>query len=229
MNWMTRTLVVGVLFVGAAKVEGATVTLNAAADTFIGKNVFGRNTNYNDSPILRANLREDWYPDENYPCYTLLKFDLSSFAGQTIEGDVTLKLEMLGQSGNVWRGVRVGELLNDWDPLTATYNNTNRSANWFAYSAVAPYGVKEWTIPQEIVQSWTDSPSTNFGLILNSDRPEYYEPSIFASLENTGGYAVPHLVFETSSSSVPEPSSLAIFASFGALGLFTARRRRRAG
>jgi hypothetical protein len=162
-----------------------------------------------------------------YRTFPLLWFDLSQFAGGTVNGSTAeLRLELIGSwnNTNVSQSVSVRELQSNWTEATTSFSNFGNigfnesihTGNNLTTRNVSYNGSSEFIsfiIPSSIIQNWIDDPTTNYGLILISNTTLNQTDLKFASSE---GFSAPMLYFDVTP--VPVPSSM--FLLFSGLLLF---------
>ena len=144
--------------------------------------------NYSADP----NVMTYTWPDNQVANAIVMKFDLASVPPGSIVSDATLMLALVESDllPELTYNVSANKVINR-DPVVAEANGNNADATtpWtpsacchdgvpLAQSDISsPYatvavdklpGYKAWTIT-DMVQEWLDDPSTNFGVLLNSD------------------------------------------------------------
>jgi len=168
----------------AASVQTATVVISPTADAFLGIDA----TNYGSAATLNVYT----WPDKKIANAIVLKFDLASIpAGATISSAaLNLNLTKSDATGDPTYTVTVHKIVNKNPDLTRatgyTYNGANAwTPNTCCYNNIplaqadigAPVdtkavdktpGFKQWDVTS-LVQGWLSTPSTNFGLLVNSD------------------------------------------------------------
>ncbi|WP_438481711.1 DNRLRE domain-containing protein [Oleiharenicola lentus] len=216
----------------------AQITVTASADTVLlnhGETPNSATTNYSSAISLQSLVPANG----DYQSYPLFKFDLSSYAGTTVSGDAIFSLHVLGGSG-VNRPIQLLNLKGAVDFSTVTWDSYGTAfavtPNVYAPTDSATYGaaiggeqtftpvagaVSTFVIPASTVQSWIDSPSTNYGFAFFRSGLNYTEGlADFSSIEGVQGATLSF----SSASAIPEPSTYA--AMFGACALgFAAYRR----
>ena len=179
----------------------ASITLTPSQDTFVTDSPYipgSENSSHGSDPILYA-IRGAW---GNYT-YSLIQFDLSSYAGQNVMGPATLELHINGQGcflRSIPRTISLHEVLIPWDG-NATFVNpfsfaagptfgfdTDVDAAALAtrevlYNEPTPYWVS-WTIPAEVLQRWIDDPASNHGLIVANEEGANKYDLTFDSMED---------------------------------------------
>jgi len=212
-------------FIGCLPVSAQTLT--ASEDTFITihPELSGENSNHGPDTFLYM-VGDNLSP---YATSPLVKFDLSLFSGQTVQGDATFSIHVSYASeigGD--RFIDIHQVLTPWTQGSVTWNNfgatpgiqfgTDTAASPLDSELLAPgeYPVTlEFTIPHSLVQSWIDSPENNHGILLHMIAGSDVN---FDSTE-LGGIQ-PSLTFTI----VPEPS--AALLALGSAALLMRRRRR---
>ena len=173
-------VLVSIMGLSSDRAFGDLVTLDAAADTFIADHVGLGNadSNYND--------RHDMWCITDIPsvtAYPMVLFDLTPYAGQTVLGDATFQAYLYnGFLQDQPRDVQAGEITKSWTPADVTFSSFDlasggvdwipsavTSVSWSQSQQTAHYVT--WTIPEEIVQGWIDSPSANYGIVLWNKSP----------------------------------------------------------
>jgi hypothetical protein len=227
---MRNILIGGVLTVLLALLPGASAfggvfAVGAVADTYITEhpNLGGPSSIHGGDQTL---FEIGSYTFESYP---LIRFDLSGFAGQTVFGPASLKLNVV----STWSGDTVSQtiealaVLIPWDESTVSWNSFGPGpicgTNVFCVSldtvsvTVSPGSVVTFSnLPSALLQQWINNPAANYGLLLMSTTLTVHEDITFASRESTIAPG-PGLTFQT----IPEPSTLLLvgsgFAGFAAM------------
>lgn len=210
------------------------ITLNPTADTFLMKSY--DDVSAVETPQNSANSEYLYVVqsfDDAYQSVSLLYFDLSPYSGIKVTSDATLTLyydSLKADSYGLSRTIEVRLLATAFDPATATFNNYS-ATNWsgadslvFTFNDVVGTGGQigdsgslTFALTSGILQSWIDSPETNFGIALVGETPvtaDIYGYSMESSFP-------PELSF----TAVPEPSTYAALAGAAVLGLALWRRR----
>ena len=168
----------------AASVQTSTAVISPSADGFLNINA----TNYGTSSVLSVYT----WPDHKIANASVLKFDLASIpAGATISSaTLNLNLTESDATADPTYTATVHKILdknpdlsratgytydgtNAWTPNTCCYNNiplaqADIGAAVDAKSIDKTPGFKQWDVTS-LVQGWLTTPSTNFGLLVNSD------------------------------------------------------------
>jgi hypothetical protein len=200
---------------------GAT-TLTPVADTFvtIHSSLGSTNSNHGSDTTLFviANFGQP------VATQSLVRFDLSAYAGQIVQGPVTFSMHVQGTDfGNpnaADRNIGVGSIGVAWDEYTVTRGNfvpvaaplTQQSVH---YVTSADDGYVSWTLPAAYVQTWIDAPVSNNGLLIENLSGGPLNDLQFGSRESANP---PLLTF-----TVPEPSALAALC-VGAVGVIGRKR-----
>jgi len=163
---------------------GNTITLLPNADTFLNIN----NANYSS----RGQINLHTWPSNTISNVILMQFDLSSIPnGSTIQ-NATLNLSLIGSDSyadptytvsahkiinvNPDLSLATGETydgVNSWIPNSCCYNNfplaqSDISAAYDTQEVDKTIEFKTWDLT-EMVQEWVNTPTINYGLLLNAD------------------------------------------------------------
>ena len=158
---------------------GQVLTVSASADTMITvhSGLGGANSTHgSDATLYTIGL-------DGFNTYSLVRFDLSLYDGQTVVADGAFRMYLAGAfpAPAVDRTVNVYEVLINWDAATATYNNFGGSPGiqsgtdvsgvptataLLSWNSDADDGYRSWTIPQSLLQNWINNPATNRGFLL---------------------------------------------------------------
>jgi hypothetical protein len=205
---------------------GAT-TLTPVADTFITVHptLGGASSNHgSDSSLFVIG------PNAPQPVvsHTLVRFDLSAYAGQTVQGPVAFSMYVQGtdfnNSGVPDRNIIVRNIAGTWGENTVNANNATLvpgvtvATQSVHYLTSADNGYVSWTLPAAYVQTWIDAPLSNDGLFVQNLTGGPLNDLQFGSRESGNP---PLLTF-----TVPEPSALAALC-VGAVGVIGRKRGRR--
>jgi hypothetical protein len=144
-------------------------------------------TNYSTDPLLRTYT----WPTSKPANVAILKFDLSSVPAGTTVQQATLNVALVQSDGVADTYTVAAQKITGHNPVIATANGytadgvTNWSPSTCCYNGIPlaeadisiPYdrqtlgttaGFNVWTLTN-MVQEWVNSPSTNFGVLLNAD------------------------------------------------------------
>lgn len=225
----------------------AQFSVPATADTFISKNDPGV------APGASTLLSSIQVENGDYQNFTFIKFDLTSFAGQTVTGNGTLSLRLVSSYGPglplAGDNFQLKALASAFDEATTNYINygfnvgdtyqgpaiINSLANIggaqsYDFTGATLPVTLNFLVPAATLQSWIDAPAGNFGLAItrNYDSSGFRQDNVnldFASIES--GFA-PEISFNTSASAIPEPSTYAAIAGALTMGVAVLRRRQQA-
>jgi len=230
---MRNMLIGGVLAVLVAWLPGAAafggvIVVGAAADTYITEhpNLGGPSSVHGGDPTLFE------IGSSIFKSYPLIRFDLSAFAGQSVIGFASLRLNVVGTwQVPVSQTIDVLPVLVPWNESTVSWNSfgsgpicgTNVSCvSLDTVSVTVSSGsvVTFSNLPSALLQQWIDNPAANYGLFLLSTTLIDHEDITFASRESTIASG-PELTFQTT----PEPSTLLLMGS-GFAGLAAMLRRK---
>ena len=207
----------------SAQVQTSTVLLSPN-DTFINLNT----TNYSTSAMLGTYTWPDYQPANAI----LMKFDLSSIPSGAVIQNANLKLaliesdrrddtiytitahKIIGADPDI--GTTTGSTSDGWAPWTPSYccyggfplAHANISPPYASVGVGKTNGWKSWTITS-MVQDWLADPSSNFGVLLNSDTTVLMDRyRYFASMEYPDATLRPVLevTFAASGTSLPDVS-----------------------
>ena len=207
------------------------VTVAPADDTFITQYgvLGGANSTHGADTSLFSIYANNGNP--GFRSYPLVRFDLSSLAGQIVQGPATFEMFLQGTNfGNEGtRLVSVHEVLTPWAGSTATFGNFGGTLDvQFGTDVTAALDTipvtylgtgdryVSWTIPTAVLQGWIDQPSTNNGLLLFNTATANALDLQFSPMEEANA---PRLSFDA----IPEPGT----ALFGLALVGTALIRRR--
>ncbi len=195
----------------AAVASPTTATISPTADTYL---------NIDQPPVAHAtedSLNVYTWPDNKIANAIVMKFDLGSILPGSTISSATLNLylqksdattdptytvtvhkvvnknpDIAGATGQTYDG------RNPWSPSTCCYNNiplaqSDIDAAVDTKAIDKTVGFKQWDVTS-IVQSWFSNPSTNFGLLVNSDPSKLADRSRqFSSSENPATSQHPYL------------------------------------
>ena len=159
----------------AAHASAALVTLTPVADSFITihPGLGGPSSNHGSDPFLAVIGPHD--PNLVFTA-SMVRFDLSAYAGQTVSGPVTFSMYVQGTNFNnpgvPDRNIEVKIIVGGWNEATVTANNASfvpgatLDTQSIHYLTSADDRYVSWTIPAEYVQSWIDTPALNNGLFI---------------------------------------------------------------
>ena len=224
---VTLSLVVlALLFGGVWKARAGLIALNPSADTYITEHASlgGSDSNHAGDALLYS-IRGTG----SFTSFPLIQFDLTSFAGMTVMGPVTLQLFTdTGFPQDSPRLESVHQVLINYNASTVTFNNFSPlgpgvhfdsdvgaalDTQSFILNSANPARDITWIIPAAVLQQWIDDPASNNGVLMNNQITTNAFDVTFNSVENSNS---PILSFQTQA--VPEPSTLATLA-VGAVGL----------
>jgi len=157
----------------AGRASASVITVTPVADSFITihPNLGGATSNHGSDAFLAV-----IGPNDPHPVFTLsmVRFDLSAYAGHTVDGPVTFSMYVQGTNFNnpnvPDRNIVVRTIAGAWNEGTVTANNASFvpgpviATQSIHYLTSADDGYVSWTIPAVYVQSWIDSPALNNGL-----------------------------------------------------------------
>src|SRR5213080_513003 len=204
-----------------ATVAPATVVISPTADTYLNINATNN--------VADVTLNVYTWPDAKSANAIVMKFDLSSIpAGSTISS-ATLSLNLTASDASADPTYRITahklvnknpdlkratgytyDGVNSWTPNSCCYNNiplaqSDISAPVDTKDVDKTPGFKAWDVTS-IVQGWLGNPSTNFGLLLNSDpsklRDRYRS---FSSTEDPAADKRPNLTVVYTAAVGPPP------------------------
>ncbi len=161
----------------AGRASASVITVTPVADSFITihPNLGGATSNHGSDAFLAV-----IGPNAANPVFTasMVRFDLSAYAGQTIQGPVTFSMYVQGTNFNnpsvPDRNIEVKNISGTWNEGTVTANNASfvpgavLDTQSIHYLTSADDRYVSWTLSAAYVQAWIDTPSLNNGLyILN--------------------------------------------------------------
>lgn len=210
---LTHAFAASLLLLQVSPSNAAPNTITTIADTYITEHrgLGGANSNHGAETFL---WEVQGGVGDGFRTYPLVRFDLSSFAGNVVNGSAVVRLELINANRIPTQTVSVRTSLVDWTESTATFANFggsgfNQNAQTgpnLSTRTVTFNGVPEsivFTIPSTTVQNWIDNPAGNFGLIWVSPPTFGADDLVFSSREGT---VPPSLTF--SASPIPEPATL---------------------
>ncbi len=223
-----RVAVVGSsLGLSAAGALGAVFTMAPVADTFITihPTLGGPGSNHGSDPFLAVIGTDPGNPTNPVATLSLVRFDLSSLSGQTVQGPVTFSMYVQGTAFNTLvadRDIDVRDISGAWNEATVTANNATLvpgavvATQSIHYLTSADDGYVSWTLSATYVQSWIDTPSLNYGLYIQNVSGGPFNDLQFGSRESANP---PQLTINA----IPAPGSAAML---GLAACGVARRRR---
>jgi hypothetical protein len=218
------------LSAGQLNASPTSYSVVATADTFI-TNIEG----YGFGGALSTNASYGYLfstPSPGWDSTALMQFNLASYSGQAVAGPATLALNVLYAQGATPENLSLDAILVSWNPATASWSSFGGIVPGTTVAATpvadAEFTVSTgtqltFTLSSALVQSWINSPGTNYGVALLQNSWAGIDPDFYSGN--------PTLTFstvaETSSSTVPEPGTATLLA--GAIlilgGRFLHRRR----
>jgi hypothetical protein len=190
-------------------VANGTVRTLAPQDTFIGLDATNQSTN--------PQLMTYTWPDNKVANAILMKFDLSAIPAAAVVADATLQLSLVGTDAapestytvtahkvvgkNLVISAATGYMANGVTAWTANtccdsgvpLAQADISAAYDTRAIDKTLGYKSWSITA-LAQEWVANPTTNFGLLLNSDTSKLSDRyRTFASMENANPSLRPYL------------------------------------
>jgi len=185
-----------------------------ANDTFISEPAGYGGPNANHGSDNRMILVRGGVGFSGFRTFPLLNFDLSSFAGQVVNGATgQLELELNGSNRINTLTVIVRESLVSWTEDAVTFaniggtgfNEATQSGSNLSTTVITYDGSQQkvsFDLPSAVIQRWIDSPSSNLGVFLITPPSVGADDKVFSSRE---GDFSPRLTFEVSP--VPETST----------------------
>jgi hypothetical protein len=152
-------------------------TVAPVADTFITihPNLGGASSNHGSDPFLAVIGPHD--PNLVFTA-SMVRFDLSAYAGQTVSGPVTFSMYVQGTNFNnpsvPDRDIVVKNIMGTWNESTVTANNASfvpgavLDTQSIHYLTSADDRYVSWTLPAAYVQGWIDTPALNNGLFIQN-------------------------------------------------------------
>ena len=136
---------------------------------------------------------------------SLIQFDLTAFAGQTVTGDGTLTLTGHAAGSIEGGSIALHRMLIFWNETTATFANLGGTPGAQAGADFDPFILSTlsgavgsgqsvtFTVLASVIQSWIDNPGTNFGFILEPNTAT----SVGTDFSSREGGAPPTLTFNS--------------------------------
>lgn len=213
------------LGLAVASASAGVVTLTPVADTFITVHptLGGPSSNHGSDAFLAV-----IGPNLGNPVVThsMVRFDLSGYAGQTVVGTATFSMYVQGTNFNnpgvADRNIVIRDIVGVWNEATVTANNASfvpgsvLDTQSIHYLTSADDGYVSWTLPAAYVQNWIDASASNNGLFVQNLTGGPINDLQFGSRESAHQ---PQLAFNT----IPEPGCLALL-SIGAARMIRRRR-----
>jgi hypothetical protein len=216
-------------------VSASAATIAASADTYIAEHTVlgGKGSIHGTDPTLYE------IGASTFRAFPLVRFDLSGFAGETVTGSAALSLNVTGihpSAAQATQHLEARQVLVSWEEATLSWNSFGPgpiSGTNVSPTALDPHTVTvkagdvvTFSLPAAVVQTWIDSPSTNYGLLLYSTTNVTIKDIHFASKENTTASG-PELSFDTDAiSPAPAPPiGRGVPILIAVAGMLLARRR----
>lgn len=200
-----------------------TVTFNPTKDSTVTSNGFlgGTGANLGSNSILFS------IPKSGFESYPILQFDVSSLAGLTVTGTPTLSLYLSGINGDSSgaRTFQIRPITGSWTESTVTWTNLpgiSTSVASTSFSGITVGSTIALSLTSGLVQSWIDSPSSNFGFEVREATAPLFDLQ-FASRET----AHQPFLTVTTGSPTPEPGSIFLGLSGIVVGTLVHRRRQK--
>lgn len=204
----------GSFIAGTALGRNTSDDVATGSDTYCNSS-YGGDDNYSSELTLNTYL----YPLDTSANTIILKFDTSSLSGTVTAARLYLYINSAG--GTTDPLTITAQKLTGHDPTIAsatwlTYNGTDEwtemnggqsdAAASEDSAAASTSGWVYWDIPI-MVQSWIDTPASNYGVLLNATTGAAYSYRFFHSSESTDGFR-PKLIVQTESSVIGAPAGL---------------------
>lgn len=167
-----------------------------------------------------------------YEAASLLRFDLSAWAGHTLQGDAQIELGFLGLPLGTSVGILVRPVGSAWDEYSVTWNNF--SPNLGAAVGGSPVTATDYLpgdpvafgLPAALVQQWIAQPASNHGLLLQASNGSdlYLASREYRPQGGSAGDWAPRLSFMSAAAPVPETRTWALMG-LGLAALGALRRR----
>ena len=169
-----------------------------------------------------------------YEAHTLVRFDLSAWAGQTVHGNAQMDLGFIGMPFSPTVDITIRPVGEAWGEYTATWTN-------FGFNLGAPVGGGTVTgadyaegdrvafsLPNALVQQWIDNPASNHGVMLQASngRDLYFASREYTPVGGMAGEWAPQISFVSTAAAVPEAQTWALMG-LGLAALAGLSRRRR--
>ena len=166
---------------------------------------------------------------------SLIQFDLSAFAGQTVTGDGTLTLIGHAQGSIEGGEIALHRMLHAWSEFSATFDNLGGIGGAQAGEDFDPIILStltgavltgqpvNFTVLGSVIQAWIDNPATNFGFILEPNTATAVGTDF---LSREGGGA-PTLTFTSVAAPTGAPEPVTAWLAICGLGMMAIRRLRR--
>jgi hypothetical protein len=214
----------------ATAANAVVVTTSASADTMLTEYVGygGPNSTHGSDTIF--DLVRGGIGISGFQSFILVRFDLSAFAGQVVNGaSGELRLQLIGANTVPTASVSIRSALVNWSESTASFANfggtgfneaaqtgpnlTTRTVTWSGAAQSIPFA-----LPALTIQSWINNPTQNYGLILITPPTTGSDNLFFSSREGTVN---PTLRFDVSP--IPEPATFSLWG-LGIIALLSHRR-----
>lgn len=218
--------------------NGATTVILAGASTFVRSDTPAVNSDTNASMLVGNNS------GTGADFHGLLSFDLSAISAGSIINSITLTLYSNGDSTSGASAIQVDllALTRSFVSSEATWNNSSTGNAWGTgggdYSATI---LSSLSFSPKVIATKTFATGEQFVSVVQSALNTSRTLDLFLRLDDESGTTRnlfffasdldamqshrPSLTIDFVSSAVPEPSSFAIFAGFGAIVIVCARRR----
>ena len=226
----TRLFITVFTFAAFLPANSQAVTVVSSADSFITvhPSLGGAGSTHGSATSLYVISPDAGNPGNPVFTESLVRFDLTAYAGQTVQGPATFSLYVQGSdfSRNVPdRTIGLEDIVGAWNEAIVSANNNSLSQGTLIaqqtvhYLTSADNGYVSWTLPAAYVQGWIDAPASNNGVFVRNLSGGPFNDLQFGSRESANA---PQLTFV-----VPEPGT-AMLAGLGLLGTALTRRSRRA-
>jgi len=181
-------------------VNPLTADLTAVADTYISNASKEATKNFGGATGLIA----DGNPDKS----TLVRWDLSNIPAGSVVHSATLSVNVSGTSGDTYE---IYEVLQNWAESQATWTKATSTTNWSTTGAqgtargttvlgtisASTVGVRTVALGADglaAVQRWVNTPSSNFGLILQDYANSTNDDLVISSRETATSSNRPRLI-----------------------------------